>query len=73
MRGAKQQNIALQERDLELLRGLFESRVMTLAHAGDLFFDSKPQAAKKRVQKLKSRRRHRRAAQGGSITHPCCI
>src|SRR4051812_21617120 len=46
--------IELQDRDFALLRGLFESRVMTLGHIASLFFDGKPEAAKKRVQKLKS-------------------
>lgn len=37
-----------------ILRGLFESRVMTSAHIAELFFDAKSEAAKKRLQKLKS-------------------
>ena len=41
------------ERDLELLRGLFESRVMTLAHAANLYFGGSAEAAKKRAQRLK--------------------
>lgn len=52
--GSKPEGIELQGRDLELLRGLYESRVMTLAHAATLYFDGKSEAAKKRVQKLKS-------------------
>jgi hypothetical protein len=43
----------LQDRDFRLLRGLFESRVMTTAHVAVLYFDSKREAAKKRLQKLK--------------------
>ena len=46
--------IAFQERDIELLRGLFESRLMTLAHTAALYFEGKPEAAKKRVQRLKA-------------------
>src|SRR5438477_12979868 len=45
--------IELRPRDFELLRGLFESRVMTLAHIAALYFDGKREMAKKRVQKLK--------------------
>jgi integrase len=47
-------SVKLQSRDFAFLQGLFESRVMTLAHAAALFFDGKPEAAKKRVQKLKA-------------------
>jgi len=46
--------LQLQDRDLVLLRGLFESRVMTTDHATALYFDGKGEAAKKRLQKLKS-------------------
>jgi hypothetical protein len=46
--------IALQPRDFALLQGLFESRIMTLAHVATLYFDGKTEAAKKRVQKLKT-------------------
>jgi hypothetical protein len=46
--------IKLQSRDLALLRGLYESRVMTLAHAATLHFAGKQEMAKKRVQKLKA-------------------
>lgn len=59
--------IQLQERDIALLRDLFESRLMTLAHIAALHFEGKPEAAKKRVQKLKSaglmRERPRRASE----------
>src|SRR5438132_369985 len=47
-------SIEFQRRDLEVLRGLFESRVMTLAHIAALFFDGKREAAKKRLQKMKT-------------------
>jgi hypothetical protein len=45
---------SLQNRDLALLRGLFESRTMTTAHAASLYFDNKIHATNKRLQKLKS-------------------
>lgn len=45
--------ICLQERDVTMLRGLFESRVMTIEHIAMLFFDGREEAAKKRLQKLK--------------------
>jgi hypothetical protein len=47
------QGLHLQPRDFALLRGLFESRVMTLAQLSALYFDGKREMAKKRVQKLK--------------------
>jgi len=43
-----------QQRDFELLRGLFECRVMTNTQAAALYFEGKFEAAKKRLQKLKS-------------------
>lgn len=47
-------SILLQDRDLALLRGLFECRVMTNDHATTLCFDGKSEAAKKRLQKIKA-------------------
>jgi hypothetical protein len=47
-------NLQFQPRELALLRGLFESRVMTTAHATALYFNNKMDAANKRLQKLKS-------------------
>ena len=44
----------LQARDLALLKGLFESRLMTLAHVTAIHFEGAAEAAKKRVQKLKA-------------------
>jgi hypothetical protein len=41
-------------RDIAVLQGLFESRVMTAEHITALFFDGKPDYPKKRLQKLKS-------------------
>ncbi len=46
--------VVLQERDVALLRGLFEARVMKLSHIARLYFEGKEEAAKKRVQKLKN-------------------
>ena len=48
------EGIQLQDRDYALLQTLFESRIMTAAHVAALHFDSKPEATKKRLQKLKS-------------------
>ena len=47
-------SIEYQERDFALLRGLFESRVMTLEHLAALYFEGRKEAAKKRIQKLKA-------------------
>jgi hypothetical protein len=46
-------NIELQDRDTQVLRGLLDSRLMTLAHAAALYFNRSREAAKKRIQKLK--------------------
>jgi hypothetical protein len=46
--------VQLQDRDLRLLCGLFESRVMTAAHVATLYFRGSREAAKKRLQKIKS-------------------
>lgn len=46
--------ISLQARDLALLRGLFECRVMTTDHATTLYFDGNYEPSKKRLQKLKA-------------------
>ncbi len=48
--------VELQPRDLAILRGLFECRLMTLKHAAALHFDGNGENAKKRVQKLKASR-----------------
>jgi hypothetical protein len=47
-------HVELQERDIALLRGLFESRVMSLAHIAAIHFEGRKEAAQKRVQKLKA-------------------
>src|SRR5579864_3879777 len=46
--------ISHQSRDFSLLRGLFESRVMTSPQISALYFAGKREAAKKRLQKLKA-------------------
>lgn len=46
--------VLLQDRDLSLLRGLFESRIMTAEHVAALFFIGSREAAKKRLQKIKA-------------------
>jgi len=46
--------LQLQARDLALLRGLFESRVMTAEHIAMIYFDGRSEAGKKRLQKLKA-------------------
>lgn len=47
-------HVELQARDLSLLRGLFESRIMGLDHVAAMYFDGRREAAQKRVQKLKA-------------------
>jgi hypothetical protein len=46
--------LRLQPRDFQLLRGLFECRMMTLSHATALFFEDRYESASKRVQALKA-------------------
>jgi hypothetical protein len=64
--------VELQERDLAILQGLFESRLMTLTHVTHLYFNGRAEAAKKRIQRLKEdryiRERARRVYQP-SILH----
>jgi protein involved in plasmid replication-relaxation len=47
-------SIDLQDRDIILLQGLFESRVMSSPHLTALYFEGRAEAAKKRLQKLKA-------------------
>lgn len=47
-------SFVVQARDIALLRGLFESRVMTTAQIAAFYFGGKKEAAKKRLQKIKS-------------------
>ncbi len=44
----------IQPRDIEILRGLFESRLMTATHVAALHFDGRAEATKKRLYKLNS-------------------
>lgn len=46
--------IEVQDRDLDILRGLFESRVMTAEHVAAIYFEGRYEAARKRLQKLKT-------------------
>jgi hypothetical protein len=49
-----QPGISFQERDLALLRGLFESRVMTLKHVSALYFEGTGRSRKEAVAKAQS-------------------
>src|SRR6266581_4708905 len=51
---SKRTAIDLQPRDLSVLRGLFDSRVMGIGHIAALYFGGRQEAAKKRLQKLKA-------------------
>jgi hypothetical protein len=57
--------LEITSRDIEMLRGLFECRVMTVEQVSTLFFDDRLEAARKRIWKLKTaglvRERPRRA------------
>jgi hypothetical protein len=50
----KSTTLSITPRDVKILRGLLESRIMTRAHAAALYFDGKVEATKKRIQKLQS-------------------
>lgn len=52
MTETRRPSIDIQARDLELLRDLFECRVMTVYHISDLHFGGRIEAARKRVQRL---------------------
>lgn len=54
MAALKTEALQLQDRDFALLRGLFESRVMTAEHVAPLYFKGSREAAKKRLQKVKA-------------------
>jgi Replication-relaxation len=47
-------SLQLQDRDISLLCGLFESRVMTAGHVATLYFNGKREYTKKRLQRLKA-------------------
>lgn len=53
MDGTTERRISPQERDFAVLRGLYESRTMTVGHAATLYFESNIETAKKRIQKLR--------------------
>lgn len=55
-----------QERDFAILRGFYESRLMTIDHAAKLYFDKRLEAARKRMQKLKKAGLIRNRVQGYS-------
>lgn len=50
---AQVENIQLQDRDVSLLRGLFESRVMGGQHIAEIYFEGRREYAKKRLQVIK--------------------
>src|SRR5688500_12903297 len=47
-------HIVIQNRDLLILRGLFESRIMNIGHIAVMYFGGRREAAHKRVQKLRA-------------------
>lgn len=49
----RKHSIQLTDRDLALLRGLFECRIMTIEHVGVIYFDGAIEYAKKRLRQLK--------------------
>ena len=50
---SSRENIDLQDRDIAFLRGLFESRLMTMDHIAALHFDGKREYVKTRMRQLK--------------------
>jgi hypothetical protein len=50
----KVNSLSLQTRDITVLRGLFESRVMTTAHVAALHFTGKAEYTKTRLRQLKN-------------------
>src|SRR5437588_11704360 len=44
----------IQDRDLDILRGLFEARLMTAEHIAAIYFEGRYEAARKRLAKLKT-------------------
>ena len=54
--GGGKHSIQLTDRDLALLRGLFECRIMTIEHVGVIYFDGAIEYAKKRLRQLKEAR-----------------
>jgi len=66
-----QNGIVLQPRDLDFLRLLLHTRILTLKHAATLIFNGSQEAAKKRIQKLKAAglvlERRRKAYEAGVL------
>jgi len=54
MLGESKRGVHLQSRDLAILRGLFESRVMSLNHISLMYFEGRKEAATRRVRHLKA-------------------
>src|SRR5438874_2161315 len=54
MAASKNDALQPQDRDFAMLRGLFESRVMTASHIATLYFGGKREYTKKRLQKIKA-------------------
>jgi len=54
MSGESKRGVHLQSRDLAILRGLFESRVMSLNHISLMYFEGRKEAATRRVRHLKA-------------------
>jgi len=54
MSAESKRRVHLQYRDLAILRGLFESRVMSLNHISLMYFEGRKEAATKRVRHLKA-------------------
>jgi hypothetical protein len=53
-RTAVTNGLVFQDRDLQILRGLLDSRVATIHHLAKLYFEGRLDAARKRIQKLKA-------------------
>lgn len=53
LRPSANNKIVLQSRDIDLFRGLYESRVLKLSHIAAIYFEGKAEMARKRVARLK--------------------
>ena len=51
---ARSQGIKITERDLLILRGLFDCRILNIHHFAELFFEGRQDAARKRIKKLQA-------------------
>src|SRR5258707_1042166 len=54
MAARKTYSLQLQNRDVAVLRGLFESRIMTAGHIVTLYFNGRREYTKKRLQRMKA-------------------